>query len=54
MNIAVFGNANAKVGSFEWEIAEKLGEEISKRGFNIVTGGYGGVMEAAFKNANNC
>lgn len=53
MNVAIFGNANAKPNSYEWDTALKLGEELSKRGYNIVTGGYSGVMEAAFINANN-
>jgi len=53
MNVAIFGNANAKPNSYEWDLAKQLGEELSKRGYNIVTGGYSGVMEAAYINAKD-
>lgn len=53
MNVAIFGNANAKPNSYEWDVALKLGEELSNRGYNVVTGGYSGVMEAAYINAKD-
>jgi len=53
MNVAIFGNANAKPNSYEWDIALNLGEELSNRGYNVVTGGYSGVMEAAYINAKD-
>jgi len=53
MNVAIFGNANASPNSYEWDVAKQLGEELSKRGYNIVTGGYSGVMEAAYINAKD-
>jgi len=53
MNVAIFGNANASPNSYEWDVALKLGEELSNRGYNVVTGGYFGVMEAAYINAKD-
>ena len=49
--VAVFGSAVAEEGSPEWERAEAVGAEIARRGLPTVTGGYGGVMEAASRGA---
>jgi len=51
--IAIFGNSVAQDGSFEWDSAKYLGEILSNNGFDIITGGYAGVMEAAFVNCSN-
>lgn len=51
--VAIFGNGLAREGSFEWESAKYLGEALSSNGFDIITGGYAGVMEAAFINCSN-
>ncbi len=45
--IAVAGDGTAIVGSPPWSAAEALGEKLVEAGFRIVTGGLGGVMEAA-------
>lgn len=51
--IAIFGNSVATEGSFEWESAKYLGETLSKNGFDIITGGYSGIMEAVFVNCSD-
>lgn len=45
--IAVFGNAAAHVGEFDYEDARALGRGIAERGWVLCNGGYGGTMEAA-------
>jgi hypothetical protein len=42
-----------KADKNQLEIAEKLGEDIAKRGYVLITGGAGGVMEAASRGAKN-
>lgn len=51
--IAVFGSADAEPGEILWQRAYDLGVEIARRGLATVTGGYGGVMEAASKGARD-
>lgn len=51
--VAIFGNSKALEGSFEWESAKHLGENLSNNGFDIITGGYAGIMEAAFVSCND-
>lgn len=46
-SIAVFGSARVKEGEPLYDAARKMGQEIAKSGFNVVTGGGPGVMEAA-------
>ena len=46
-SIAVFGSARSKEGDPLYESVREIGKEIAKAGFNIVTGGGPGVMEAA-------
>lgn len=50
--ITIFGGGNIKSGSVEYKNAERLGSELAKRGFDIATGAYGGVMEAVLKGAS--
>jgi uncharacterized protein (TIGR00725 family) len=45
--LAVFGSSDAEPGSPAWERAHAIGRGASARGIPVVTGGYGGVMEAA-------
>lgn len=45
--VAVFGGSEARPGQPAYEIARRLGSDLARAGFEIVTGGYGGVMEAA-------
>jgi uncharacterized protein (TIGR00725 family) len=51
--IAVFGPANCTPGDELYDAAERLGGGLAHAGFIVVTGGYGGVMEAASKGARN-
>jgi uncharacterized protein (TIGR00730 family) len=49
--VSVFGSARIKPGSQYYELAVQVGKELVKRGFNVLTGGGPGVMEAANKGA---
>ena len=49
--IAIFGSSNTQEGAYDYETAYYLGKELSGKGYDIVTGGYGGIMEAALKGA---
>lgn len=45
--VAVFGSSATKPDSREWADAVTAGSKIAEAGLRVVTGGYGGVMEAA-------
>lgn len=45
--LAVFGSSSAEAGSAVFEAARAIGRLIAHEGLPVVTGGYGGVMEAA-------
>lgn len=49
--VTVFGSARFKEGHPDYELARKVGGEIAKLGFNVMTGGGPGVMEAANRGA---
>lgn len=49
--ISVFGSARCKEGDLLYTRAYNLSKLLGKNGFNIITGGGGGVMEAANKGA---
>ncbi len=49
--VAVFGAHDAEPGSEAWRRAAALGRELGARRVAVVTGGYGGVMEAASRAA---
>jgi uncharacterized protein (TIGR00730 family) len=49
--VSVFGSARAKPGSWETDIAERLGRALANAGYAVITGGGPGVMEAASKGA---
>lgn len=49
--ISFFGSSKAKRGTLYYKEAEKLSFLLSKKGYAIMTGGGGGVMEAANKGA---
>lgn len=51
VSIAVFGSSLPREGSSAWEDAREIGREIARRGARVVSGGYGGVMEAACRGA---
>jgi uncharacterized protein (TIGR00730 family) len=50
--VSVFGSARAKPDSPECELAERLGAELARAGYAVITGGGPGVMEAANKGAS--
>jgi uncharacterized protein (TIGR00725 family) len=45
--IAVIGDGSLSEGTESWRLAEALGERLVDAGFRLLTGGLGGVMEAA-------
>jgi len=47
--VTIFGSARMKPGMPYYELAVKVGKELVKRGFNILTGGGPGIMEAGNK-----
>jgi uncharacterized protein (TIGR00725 family) len=49
--ITIFGSAISKEDDTQYKFAYELGASLAKNGFNICTGGYGGIMEAASKGA---
>ncbi len=51
--IVVLGTGRAIENSFEYDTAQLLGRLLAKNGYDVATGGYGGVMEAALKGASS-
>ncbi len=52
--ISIFGSARTKQESDPYyDIATKISEKLSQEGYAIITGGGGGIMEAANKGAGN-
>ena len=49
--IAVFGSSEPVPGEPLYEQARRLGRLLAEAGFRVVSGGYGGVMEAASRGA---
>jgi uncharacterized protein (TIGR00725 family) len=47
----VFGSSQTEPGSVEWEEAHGAGARIAGEGFTVITGGYGGTMEAVSSGA---
>ena len=50
-SIAVFGSSEARPGEPLYEDARAVGGLLAGAGYRVVTGGYGGVMEAASRGA---
>lgn len=49
--VAVIGDGTVEDGSEPWRLAESLGERLVDAGYRVLTGGLGGVMEAASRGA---
>jgi uncharacterized protein (TIGR00730 family) len=49
--VSVFGSARALPGSADYEKAERIGAELARAGYAVITGGGPGIMEAANKGA---
>ena len=49
--IAVFGSSEPLAGDPLYELAHELGRHLAAAGYEVVTGGYGGVMEGARRGA---
>lgn len=52
MRVTVFGSARVLPGSMEYEEAFQLGRRLAAAGHVVVSGGYGGVMEAVSRGAH--
>ena len=50
-SVTVFGSAMPLPGDAEYETAYKLGKLLAKNGFDVINGGYFGIMEAVSKGA---
>jgi uncharacterized protein (TIGR00730 family) len=49
--ITIFGSAIPEKDDAQYKLAYEIGAALAQNGFNICTGGYGGIMEAASKGA---
>lgn len=52
MNITIFGGARPQPASPAYEDAYRLGKMLAERGHSVLTGGYGGTMQAASRGAS--
>jgi uncharacterized protein (TIGR00725 family) len=51
VGVAVFGSSQTVPGSVEWDDAHRAGHRIAAKGYSVITGGYGGTMEAVSSGA---
>jgi uncharacterized protein (TIGR00730 family) len=49
--VGVLGSARLGPGDERWELARRVGAALAGRGWSVMTGGYGGLMEAAASGA---
>ena len=50
--VAIFGTSKAKPGGEVFQLAYETGRYIAEAGFDIINGGYGGIMLASARAAN--
>jgi len=50
--VAVFGSSTVREGGPEYREAEELGRDLALAGADVITGGYGGAMEACSRGAS--
>jgi len=50
-SIAVFGSSQPRPADEAYRTARRVGELLATAGYGVITGGYGGVMEAASRGA---
>jgi len=50
--VAVFGSSTIRETDATWRLSYDLGAELARAGAAVVTGGYGGVMEACSRGAH--
>ena len=50
--VAVFGSSTFRADDRPYQLAHDLGRELARAGATVMTGGYGGVMEACSRGAN--
>lgn len=51
--VTIFGSARTNKQNTYYQLAEKIGQKLSKHGYGIITGGGPGIMEAANKGAKH-
>jgi uncharacterized protein (TIGR00730 family) len=51
--VSIFGSARGEPGQQYYQLAEETAAEVAKAGFAVITGGGGGIMEAANKGATD-
>lgn len=49
--VSVFGASGARAGDADYAAGVAVGRDLAANGFAVVTGGYGGIMEAACRGA---
>ena len=49
--VAVYGSAGAAPGDPDWQVAHAVGRALAEGGYGVLSGGYGGVMEACSQGA---
>jgi uncharacterized protein (TIGR00730 family) len=50
--VSIFGSARTKPDNKYFALAEEIAEKITNKGFGVITGGGGGIMEAGNKGAS--
>ncbi|MGA6993590.1 MAG: TIGR00730 family Rossman fold protein [Candidatus Deferrimicrobiaceae bacterium] len=49
--VSIFGSARAKRSEWSYKTASKVAETLSRKGYSVISGGGGGIMEAANRGA---